>query len=60
MSGLNWGCILEKATWLETPFEEDEVRKAIFECSKEKALGPNSFNFAFFLIVVGRWLKKNC
>lgn len=42
-----------EATWLERPFEENEIRKAVFECSKEKTLGLDGFNFAFF-ITVGR------
>lgn len=47
--GLDWGCILEKRmSWLERPFEEKEIKRAILECSKYRAFGPNRYNFAFF------------
>lgn len=59
--GLDWGCILgERARWLERPFEEYEIKKTIFECSKDKTPNLDRFNFAFFFpMSVGR-LPKCC
>ena len=37
-----------KATWLERPFEEEEIHRAVFSLGKEKAPGPDGFTFAFF------------
>lgn len=49
--GLNWGYIIEKrASWLDW-FSEEEIKEAIFEGSKDKALGLDRFNFAFFRVL---------
>lgn len=34
--------------WLERPFEEEEIRKAIFECLKDEAFGLNGLTLLFF------------
>lgn len=36
------------AIWLESPFEEEEIRKAVFDLGSVKALGPDRFPMAFF------------
>ena len=33
---------------MERPFEVDEVRAAVFECSKERAHGPSGFTMSLF------------
>lgn len=39
---------MERANWLKRFFGEDEIKKKIFECSIDKAHGPDGYNFAFF------------
>ena len=41
IEGIEWQPIpLHLAEWLKRPFEEEEFKKAIFECDGNKALGP--------------------
>ncbi|XP_021980496.1 uncharacterized protein LOC110876640 [Helianthus annuus] len=37
----------ENAASLITPFKNEEIKKAVFECGADKALGPDGFNFNF-------------
>ncbi|XP_057808482.1 uncharacterized protein LOC131022959 [Salvia miltiorrhiza] len=37
--------------WIETPFTEEEIRTAVWNCEGGKSPGPDGFNFNFF---------KNC
>ncbi|PRQ36601.1 putative RNA-directed DNA polymerase [Rosa chinensis] len=47
IEGLHWNPIsVEKARWLETPFEEEEIKRAVFECDTVKSPGPDGFSFA--------------
>ena len=39
---------VEDASWLDRPFEEEEVFEVINDFNGEKALGPNGFSMAFF------------
>ena len=39
---------VENASWLDRPFEEEEVFGVINDFNGEKALGPNGFSMAFF------------
>lgn len=40
MEGLEWGQIDSgKNSWLERPFEESEIKRAIDECEGDKVLG---------------------
>lgn len=43
-------CRLEngQAEWLERPFEEDEVKKAVCLLDGDEAPGPNGFTIAFY------------
>ncbi|KAL5569664.1 hypothetical protein UlMin_026239 [Ulmus minor] len=44
-----WGSIsVERAEWLERPFEEEEIKKAVFGCDREKSPGPDGFTGGFF------------
>ncbi|KAL5578918.1 hypothetical protein UlMin_011360 [Ulmus minor] len=36
------------ADWLERPFEEEEIKKAVFGCDREKSPGPDGFIGGFF------------
>ncbi|KAL5541335.1 hypothetical protein UlMin_044595 [Ulmus minor] len=46
---INWGSIsVERAEWLERPFEEEEIKKAVFGCDREKSPGPDGFTGGFF------------
>jgi hypothetical protein len=38
----------EERETLETPFSEEEVRKAVFESYPEGAPGPNGLSFIFY------------
>ena len=47
--GIDWSPIaVVDAIRLERPFEEEEVKKVVFECDGNKSLGPDSFTLAFF------------
>ena len=49
IDGIEWQPIpVFLAEWLERPFEEEEVKKAIFECDGNKAPGPDGFSLEFF------------
>ncbi|KAL5575095.1 hypothetical protein UlMin_016794 [Ulmus minor] len=37
-----------QAEWLERPFEEEEIKKAVFGCDREKSPGPDGFTGGFF------------
>ncbi|GMQ04499.1 hypothetical protein CsSME_00049896 [Camellia sinensis var. sinensis] len=39
---------IECAIWLERPFEEMEIKDAVFECERDKAPGPDGFSLAVF------------
>ncbi|KAL5539045.1 hypothetical protein UlMin_044773 [Ulmus minor] len=44
-----WGRIFdERAEWLERPFEEEEIKKTVFGCDREKCPGPDGFTGGFF------------
>ena len=46
---INWGRIAQaNALWLERPFEEEEIKKAVFEIDREKSPGPDGYTGAFF------------
>ncbi|KAL5543460.1 hypothetical protein UlMin_007244 [Ulmus minor] len=46
---ITWGSIsVERAEWLERPFEEEEIKKAVFGCDREKSPGPDGFTGDFF------------
>lgn len=52
IEGLNWVPIKEEqANWLERRFDEDEIKKAVFECCPDKAPGPDGFSLVFFRVV---------
>jgi hypothetical protein len=49
LDDLSFDTILEsEASWLERPFEEEEVRKVVFALKGDKAPGPDGFSMAFF------------
>ncbi|KAJ9685197.1 hypothetical protein PVL29_017290 [Vitis rotundifolia] len=49
VEGVDWVPINgESAVWLDRPFSEDEVRMAVFQLNKEKALGPDGFTIAVY------------
>ena len=54
MEGLDW-CPIEGSTvrWMERErcFEMEEVKNAIFECSKEKAPGSDGFTMALMRVL---------
>ena len=39
---------VEDASWLDRPFEEEEVFEVINDFNGDKVLGPDSFSMAFF------------
>ncbi|KAL5548946.1 hypothetical protein UlMin_004177 [Ulmus minor] len=46
---ITWGSIsVERAEWLERPFEEEEIKKVVFGCDREKSPGPDGFTGGFF------------
>ncbi|XP_008240490.1 PREDICTED: uncharacterized protein LOC103338990 [Prunus mume] len=48
LKGLNWNAInVEEAEWLERPFEEEEVKRAVFDCGTDKSSGPDRFMLLF-------------
>ena len=49
IDGIKWQPIPSNlAEWLQRPFEEEEVKKAIFECDESRAPGPDGFTLALF------------
>ena len=49
LNDVNFSSIsVEDASWLDRPFEEEEVFGVINDFNGEKALGPNGFSMAFF------------
>lgn len=47
--GLDWCPLsLERSSWLERHFEEEEVKKAISYLGKEKSSDPNGYSTALF------------
>jgi len=49
IEGLNWCPIsIQDPEWLERPFEMEEIRKAVFDCGKDKSPGPDGFSLYFF------------
>ncbi|CAL8991500.1 unnamed protein product [Prunus brigantina] len=49
LEGLNWNAIsVEEAEWLERPFEEEEVKRAVFDCGSDKSPGPDRFSMLLF------------
>ncbi|XP_020420593.1 uncharacterized protein LOC18774736 [Prunus persica] len=49
LEGLNWNAIsVEEAEWLERPFEEEEVKRAVFDCGIDKSPGPDGFSMLLF------------
>ena len=49
IDGIDWSpIVVEDATNLVSPFEEEEIKKAVFDCDGNKSPGPNGFTLAFF------------
>ncbi|VVA41200.1 PREDICTED: RNA-directed DNA polymerase, partial [Prunus dulcis] len=49
LEGLNWNAIsVEEAEWLDRPFEEEEVKRAVFDCGIDKSPGPDGFSMLLF------------
>ena len=49
IEGIDWQPISSHlANWLERPFEEDEVKKAVFDCDESKAPGPDGFTLELY------------
>ena len=49
IDGIDWSPITnEDAVDLVRPFEEEEVKKAVFDCDGNKSPGPDGFTLAFF------------
>ncbi|KAM1060262.1 hypothetical protein TB1_024191 [Malus domestica] len=49
LDGINWCPInANEADWLERPFEEAEVKKAVFDCGNDKSPGPDGFSLQMF------------
>ncbi|KAM0963163.1 hypothetical protein ACFX2A_022668 [Malus domestica] len=45
LEGINWAPISElEANWIERPFEEAEVQRAVFDCGKDKSPGPDGYS----------------
>ena len=40
--------LVEDASWLDRPFEEEEVFRVITDFNDDKAPGPDGFSMAFF------------
>lgn len=53
LEGLDWSTLESaKVNRLERPFEEDEVKNAIWMMDKEKALESLWFQYAFFFFFI--------
>lgn len=37
-----------KASWLERPFEEEEIKKGIQDCCRDKSPGPDGYALALY------------
>ncbi|RVW97045.1 Transposon TX1 uncharacterized 149 kDa protein [Vitis vinifera] len=49
VEGIDWVPISgESGVWLDRPFTEEEVRRAVFQLNKEKAPGPDGFTIAVY------------
>ena len=49
VDGIDWQPIpTHLAEWLDRPFEEDEIKRAIQECDENKASGPDGFSLELF------------
>ena len=49
IDGIDWSPIVaDDAVDLVRPFEEEEVKKAVFDCDCNKSSGPDGFTLAFF------------
>ena len=49
LEGINWASISEsEAAWLERPFEESEVQRAVFDCERDKSPGPDGYSLQMF------------
>ena len=49
IDGIDWSpIIINEAENLERPFEEEEVKKVVFESDGNKSLGLDGFTLAFF------------
>ena len=49
IEGIDWVPISgESGGWLDRPFTEEEVRRAVFQLNKEKAPGPDGFTIAVY------------
>lgn len=49
LEGLNWNRISnDEAVWLERPFEEEEVKRAVFDCRRDKSPGLDGFSMLLY------------
>lgn len=49
LDNLNFAVIMDDiASWLESEFDEQEVREAVFNASGDKSLGPDGYPMTFF------------
>ncbi|XP_009335445.1 uncharacterized protein LOC103928158 [Pyrus x bretschneideri] len=49
LEGINWASISEsEAAWVERPFEESEVQRAVFDCGRVKSPGPDGYSLQMF------------
>ncbi|XP_062109433.1 uncharacterized protein LOC133820653 [Humulus lupulus] len=49
VEGISWSPISAvMASFLERPFEEDEIKQAVFACDGSKSPGPNGFSMAVY------------
>lgn len=47
LEGLDWHQISDEQTvWLERPFELEKVKRAVFDCGKDKSPSPDGFSLA--------------
>ena len=47
--GVDWeGISSFSSAWHERPFTEEEIKEAVFQCDRGKALGPDGFSMAVF------------
>ena len=49
IEGVDWKPIpIHLMEWLERPFEEEEIRRAVFDCDGNKAPGSDGYTLAVF------------